>query len=169
MSRDSWLTAVSFRVAFRRLLGCALGEKMDVESQSSASVWCLFSLAMAKHLPLSMPQPLPAFAYARAHKRTFDGSLELSTKPFPNRSFSLSFLSPPQNGNVTWSDEGDGCRGREISRDFAKVSLIVGIWGREGWMGGVPSLPCGRGWLPSPPCCSESLQSWASLPLITGM
>ncbi|NWV08595.1 ARI3B protein, partial [Ptilonorhynchus violaceus] len=26
-----------------------------------------------------------------------------------------------QNGSVTWSDEGDGCRGREISRDFAKL------------------------------------------------
>ncbi|NXX24214.1 ARI3B protein, partial [Nicator chloris] len=26
-----------------------------------------------------------------------------------------------QNGGVTWSDEGDGCRGREISRDFAKL------------------------------------------------
>ncbi|NWY41089.1 ARI3B protein, partial [Sylvia atricapilla] len=26
-----------------------------------------------------------------------------------------------QNGGVSWSDEGDGCRGREISRDFAKL------------------------------------------------
>ncbi|NXD38219.1 ARI3B protein, partial [Copsychus sechellarum] len=26
-----------------------------------------------------------------------------------------------QNGSVSWSDEGDGCRGREISRDFAKL------------------------------------------------
>ncbi|XP_009080720.1 PREDICTED: AT-rich interactive domain-containing protein 3B [Acanthisitta chloris] len=26
-----------------------------------------------------------------------------------------------QNGTVNWSDEGDGCRGREISRDFAKL------------------------------------------------
>ncbi|XP_027553792.1 AT-rich interactive domain-containing protein 3B isoform X1 [Neopelma chrysocephalum] len=26
-----------------------------------------------------------------------------------------------QNGSVTWSDDGDGCRGREISRDFAKL------------------------------------------------
>ncbi|NXQ20097.1 ARI3B protein, partial [Peucedramus taeniatus] len=26
-----------------------------------------------------------------------------------------------QNGSVSWSEEGDGCRGREISRDFAKL------------------------------------------------
>ncbi|XP_025899428.1 AT-rich interactive domain-containing protein 3B [Nothoprocta perdicaria] len=26
-----------------------------------------------------------------------------------------------QNGSATWSEEGDGCRGREISRDFAKL------------------------------------------------
>uniref|UniRef100_U3JPS7 AT-rich interactive domain-containing protein 3 n=1 Tax=Ficedula albicollis TaxID=59894 RepID=U3JPS7_FICAL len=26
-----------------------------------------------------------------------------------------------QNGSVSWNDEGDGCRGREISRDFAKL------------------------------------------------
>ncbi|RLV87451.1 hypothetical protein DV515_00015698 [Chloebia gouldiae] len=26
-----------------------------------------------------------------------------------------------QNGGVSWSDDGDGCRGREISRDFAKL------------------------------------------------
>ncbi|NXA72640.1 ARI3B protein, partial [Thryothorus ludovicianus] len=26
-----------------------------------------------------------------------------------------------QNGGGSWSDEGDGCRGREISRDFAKL------------------------------------------------
>uniref|UniRef100_A0A803VYG5 AT-rich interactive domain-containing protein 3 n=1 Tax=Ficedula albicollis TaxID=59894 RepID=A0A803VYG5_FICAL len=33
----------------------------------------------------------------------------------------LLVFFPPQNGSVSWNDEGDGCRGREISRDFAKL------------------------------------------------
>lgn len=66
----------------------------------------------------------------------------------PAAALTHSFLSP-QNGSVAWSDEGDGCRGREISRDFAKVSMIMGIWGK-GSPRGVPPLICDRGWLWSP-------------------
>lgn len=48
-------------------------------------------------------------------------------------SFHPSLFFPPQNGSVTWSDEGDGCRGREISRDFAKVGLVPGDLGKGGF------------------------------------
>lgn len=54
----------------------------------------------------------------------------------------LVFFSP-QNGGVSWSEDGDGCRGREISRDFAKVG--TGALGRGNL--GIQS-PAWRGFVP---------------------
>lgn len=30
-----------------------------------------------------------------------------------------------QNGSLSWSEEADGGRGREVSRDFAKVGMMI--------------------------------------------
>uniref|UniRef100_A0A8C5U060 AT-rich interactive domain-containing protein 3 n=1 Tax=Malurus cyaneus samueli TaxID=2593467 RepID=A0A8C5U060_9PASS len=38
-----------------------------------------------------------------------------------SRNFHLFPNFSPQNGGVSWSDDSDGSRGREISRDFAKL------------------------------------------------
>ncbi|NXA53238.1 ARI3B protein, partial [Nothocercus julius] len=73
----------------------------------------------------STSSPLPAPGHQRGQqgkeeqgkdttKQTYSGS------PSGRQTWRLD-EQLKQNGSVTWNDEGDGCRGREISRDFAKL------------------------------------------------
>lgn len=63
-----------------------------------------------------------------------------------------------QNGGLAWSDDADGGRGREISRDFAKVCghCILGDGEESGSGRGVPGVRASRrGGLTHPlPSCS---------------
>ncbi|NWY05596.1 ARI3B protein, partial [Nothoprocta ornata] len=73
----------------------------------------------------STSSPLPAPGHPRGQqgkeeqgkdttKQTYSGS------PSGRQTWRLD-EQLKQNGSATWSEEGDGCRGREISRDFAKL------------------------------------------------
>lgn len=43
----------------------------------------------------------------------------------PTPSLSMLCFCLLQNGALAWSDDADGGRGREISRDFAKVCNVL--------------------------------------------
>ncbi|KAM9640325.1 AT-rich interactive domain-containing protein 3B isoform 1-T6 [Morphnus guianensis] len=73
----------------------------------------------------STSNPLPASGHQRGQQGKEEQGKDTTKQPYSGspsgrQNWRLD-EQLKQNGNVTWSDEGDGCRGREISRDFAKL------------------------------------------------
>ncbi|NXL70978.1 ARI3B protein, partial [Leptocoma aspasia] len=67
----------------------------------------------------SAASPVPATGHPRGTEQGKDSARHAGA-PAGRPSWHLD-QQLKQNGSGTWSDEGDGCRGREISRDFAKL------------------------------------------------
>ncbi|XP_071424805.1 AT-rich interactive domain-containing protein 3B isoform X2 [Pithys albifrons albifrons] len=101
----------------------------DVTGKESCSALKYFRAPKVAHPNQRVPStsnPLPA----QGHQRVGQQGKEEQGKDTTKQLHSGSPAGRPnwrldeqlkQNGSVTWSDEGDGCRGREISRDFAKL------------------------------------------------
>ncbi|NXF10069.1 ARI3B protein, partial [Smithornis capensis] len=97
----------------------------DVSGKESCSALKYFRAPKVAHpnqRVASTSSPLPALQRGQQGKEEQgkDTKQPHSGSPAGRPSWRLE-EQLKQNGSVTWSDEGDGCRGREISRDFAKL------------------------------------------------
>ncbi|NXC36857.1 ARI3B protein, partial [Campylorhamphus procurvoides] len=101
----------------------------DVTGKESCSALKYFrapKVAHANHRVPSTSNPLPASGHQRVgqqgkEEQGKDTTKQLHSGSPAGRSNWRLDEQLKQNGSVTWSDDGDGCRGREISRDFAKL------------------------------------------------
>ncbi|NXL90470.1 ARI3B protein, partial [Alectura lathami] len=72
----------------------------------------------------SASNPAPAAGHQRGQQGKEEQGTDTTKQPYsspPGRQSWRLDEQLRQNGTAAWGDEGDGCRGREISRDFAKL------------------------------------------------
>ncbi|NWH38833.1 ARI3B protein, partial [Chloropsis hardwickii] len=107
--------------------GTELEEGAGVPGQESCSALSYFRAPKAAHAGQrggSASSPVPAAGHPRGAQQGKEeqgkDSARHSGAPAGRPGWRLD-EQLKQNGSVTWSDEGDGGRGREISRDFAKL------------------------------------------------
>ncbi|XP_063203070.1 AT-rich interactive domain-containing protein 3B isoform X2 [Chroicocephalus ridibundus] len=110
------------------LEGGDLEDGADVTGKESCSALKYFHAPKVAHhnqRVASTSNPLPASGHQRGQQGKEEQGKDTTKQPYSGspsgrQNWRLD-EQLKQNGNVTWSDEGDGCRGREISRDFAKL------------------------------------------------
>ncbi|XP_048173577.1 AT-rich interactive domain-containing protein 3B [Corvus hawaiiensis] len=107
--------------------GAELEDGADVAGKESCSALKYFRAPKVAHpnqRVASTSSPVPAVGHPRGAQQGKEeqgkDSAKHSGSPAARPGWRLD-EQLKQNGSVTWSDEGDGCRGREISRDFAKL------------------------------------------------
>ncbi|KAM6060975.1 AT-rich interactive domain-containing protein 3B isoform 3-T4 [Theristicus caerulescens] len=112
----------------RGLEGGDLEDGADVTGKETCSALKYFHAPKVAHhnqRVASASNPLPALGHQRGQQGKEEQGKDTTKQPYSGspsgrQNWRLD-EQLKQNGNVTWSDEGDGCRGREISRDFAKL------------------------------------------------
>ncbi|XP_075361753.1 AT-rich interactive domain-containing protein 3B isoform X2 [Mycteria americana] len=105
-----------------------LEDGADVTGKETCSALKYFHAPKVTHhnqRVASTSNPLPASGHQRGQQGKEEQGKDTTKQPYSGspsgrQNWRLD-EQLKQNGNVTWSDEGDGCRGREISRDFAKL------------------------------------------------
>ncbi|NXN88221.1 ARI3B protein, partial [Bombycilla garrulus] len=105
--------------------GAELEDGAEAPGRESCSALKYFRAPKAAHHPGqragAAPSPVPAAGHQQQGKEEQGrDSAKHPGAPAGRPGWRLD-EQLKQNGGVTWSDEGDGCRGREISRDFAKL------------------------------------------------
>ncbi|XP_051484348.1 AT-rich interactive domain-containing protein 3B isoform X2 [Apus apus] len=110
------------------LEGGQLEDGADVTGKETCSAVKYFHPPKVAHhnqRVASTSSPLPAVGHQRGQQGKEEQGKDTAKPPYSGspsgrQNWRLE-EQLKQNGTVTWSDDGDGCRGREISRDFAKL------------------------------------------------